>query len=220
MTLYKRIILFIAMAASASIAYVSAQQPEGNDPYAGYVEETFLDMDFDPNLATPAVPDRSKAAVCRYVRKVAEGLVNTYTVDLMRDGEVMVISVPTDDLFLPNDTLLAPGSEKVLSRLEPLFADAMMYKIVLSMNVDNTGSEVYRERKSLARLNSVYEWMLGLIDSGRASEDLIIVPFSMDDGDPMTDNNTRSSRKENRRVEFYFIPGPKMISQADSGQLQ
>ncbi len=201
---------------------LSAQVPSedinpGVDPYAGYAEEVYLDMDFDPNIATPVVPDRSKPGIRKYVRSVAENLMDDFTVDLMREGEVMVISVPSDQLFLPNDTLLSKDSRKVLQKIVPLLEDAMMYKVVISMNVDDTGSSVYREKLSLSRLNSVYDWIISLIDLGQASEDLIVIPFSMADKDPMNDNLTRANRAENRRLEFYFIPGPKMITMAESG---
>ena len=33
------------------------------DPYPDYLEETFMDMDFEGNLATPAVPDNLKKSV-------------------------------------------------------------------------------------------------------------------------------------------------------------
>lgn len=215
-----KIIIFFLLALTGMS--LQAQQPsahDGGDPYAGYAEEVFLDMDFDPNIATPVIPERSRNAVRKYVRSVAESLTDNFIVDLMRDGEVMVLTIPTDDIFLPNDTLLSQDSPKILNRLIPLLEDALMYKVVLSMNVDNTGSEPYREQLSLSRLNSVYEWIISLIDRGKASEDLIVVPFSMGSDDPANDNLTRKHRKENRRLEIYLVPGPKMISQADSGQL-
>lgn len=191
----------------------------GYDPYAGYAEEVYLDMDFDPNLATPIVTERSREGIRKYVRTVAESLKDQFIVDLMRDGEVMVLTIPSDMIFLPNDTLLSPGSTKILDKITPLLEDALMFKVLISMNVDDTGSPIYRERLALSRLNSVYDWIIKLIDKGKASEDLIVIPFSMADNDPMTDNLTRASRAENRRLEFYFVPGPKMISMAESGLL-
>lgn len=189
------------------------------DQASVYAEDIFMDMDMDQNLATPVVPDRLKPTIAKHVRKIAEKYGQSLHVELMRDGEVMVITFPTDDLFLPNDTLLTERSKLSLGKIEPLLTDPYEYKVVVALHTDNTGSESYREALSQARINSLYDWFLDRIDTGNVSEDIILIPFSMASSDPITDNLTRSERHTNRRVEFYFIPGPKMIMEADSGQL-
>lgn len=199
---------------------MSAQSPSAHDdPYLDYAEEVFMDMDFEPNLATPVVPEKLKPIIKRHVRRIAEKYKSGLAIDLMRDGEVMVVTIPTDDVFLPNDTLLAPFSSRQLDKLLPLLDDPYEYKVVVSVHTDDTGSESYRELLSQARLNSIYEWFLNAIADGRVSEDIILIPFSMDSSDPIADNLTRKNRGKNRRIEFFFVPGPKMITEADSGQL-
>ena len=49
-------------------AIASAQSPE--DPYPDYLEEVFLDMDFEQNLVTPTVPNEIRGAVASYMRTV------------------------------------------------------------------------------------------------------------------------------------------------------
>ncbi|MDE6176286.1 MAG: hypothetical protein K2F71_01955 [Paramuribaculum sp.] len=212
--------LSVAMAAVAS-AQSTADQPQVSaDPYIGYAEETYMDMDFEPNIATPEVPPHLKSAVKSYVRTVARDLKQkSLNVELMREGEVIVVSIPTDDLFLPTDTLLADFSSRQLTKIKSMFRDPYMFKVVMTMNTDDTGSAEWRESLSLARLNSLYGWFIDEIDAGEASEDLILIPFSLDSAEPVTDNLTRDNRKRNRRVEFYFIPGPKLITNADSGKM-
>ncbi|MCM1111575.1 MAG: hypothetical protein NC336_10235 [Clostridium sp.] len=219
----RNIILLIA-AVLLMAAGASAQEPEessssGSDPYAGYAEDIYMDMDLEPNIATPVVPDRAREVLRTYVVKLAKSLQPTFQVDMIRDGEVMIISIPTDDLFLPNDTLLAPFSSRVLPKLLPLMSDPYRWKVLISMNTDDTGSVSYRDALSQARLNSVYDWMIDHIVSGEISEDLIIIPFSMASDDPLEPNDTRAHRRTNRRLDVYFVPGPKLITEADSGQL-
>lgn len=132
----------------------------------------------------------------------------------MREDEVFVVSIPTDDLFLPNDTLLNSRASKILSGVTAPMADPMAYKIVLAMHTDDTGSETYRENLSTARLNSVYDWFMGQIDSGNLNEKLLIIPFAMGGIMPVASNDTREHRRENRRLEIYFIPGPSIIKAA------
>ncbi len=196
-------------------AQVTAQQQ-----YPGYNEETFMDMDFDPNLLTPEIPVTARGTVADYIRKTANSLKSAYTIDLMRDDEVFIVSIPTDEVFLPNDTLLSAYAPKQLDPMLRLMSDPFMYKIVVAVHTDDTGSEHYRDMLSTARLNSIYDWLMDAIDSGILSEDLIIIPFSMASSDPIQLNDTRAHRRENRRIEFYFIPGPKMIELAQKRQLK
>lgn len=203
-------------------AFVAIYAPAQNadDQYADYAEDVYMDMDFEPNIATPEVPQRLKPEIRKYVRGVAERFKNSFIVDLIREGEVMILTIPSDDIFAPNDTLLTQSAPKALDRLLPLLDDPFRYKVVVSVHTDDTGSTTYREQLSQARLNTIYEWFLDKIDEGKVSEDIILIPFSMESDDPITDNLTRRHRSQNRRVEFYFIPGPKLIKEADSDQLK
>ena len=166
------------------------------DPYPDYLEETFMDMDFEPNILTPNVPDEVKKS------------------------DVILVTIPTDDLFLPNDTLLSTYASRSLDKLLPMMRDPYMYKVMIAMHTDDTGSEYYREQLSLARLNSIYDWMLDKIDEGRIPEEIVIIPFSLGSNEPLKSNDTRKNRRENRRLEVYFIPGPRMIEEARRGTLR
>ncbi|MDE6544460.1 MAG: hypothetical protein K2L63_00015 [Paramuribaculum sp.] len=184
------------------------------NPYEGFNEETFMDMDFEPNLATPVVPDKEKAAVCRMMSATASALKGPFTVELMRDDEVMVVSIPTDNIFLPNDTLLTDAAERLMQPLFGLMKDPMKYKVVMAMHTDDTGNALYQERLSTARLYSVYDLFLDMIDSGDINPDIVIIPYAMGGDDPVTDNDTWRHRAINRRLELYFIPGPSLIEDA------
>ena len=190
------------------------------DPYPDYLEETFMDMDFEPNILTPNVPDEVKKSVAAYQTKVAQRLMTDNIVDIMRDDDVILVTIPTDDLFLPNDTLLSTYASRSLDKLLPMMRDPYMYKVMIAMHTDDTGSEYYREQLSLARLNSIYDWMLDKIDEGRIPEEIVIIPFSLGSNEPLKSNDTRKNRRENRRLEVYFIPGPRMIEEARRGTLR
>ncbi len=188
------------------------------DPYKGYSEETFMDMDFIPNLATPIVGQKEKPAVRKAVQVAANSLKGKFTVDLMREDEVFVATVLTDDLFMPNDTLMTEDADAVLLPLLPPMKDPMAYKIVIAVHTDDTGSETYRDNLSTARLNSVYDWFITKIDEGVLSEKLMIIPFAMGGSMPLVANTSRENRRENRRLEVYFIPGPALITAAHNSK--
>lgn len=134
---------------------------------------------------------------------------------MVRDDEVILITIPSDELFLPNDTLLAPSAPARLSPIVSLLRDPEMMKMVYAIHTDNTGSPNYNMYLSHERNNSLYDWLLDNI-----SEDQIVIPYEFGDTEPMVPNDTRDGRAENRRVEFYLIPGPKMITLAHKGLLK
>ncbi len=214
----KRHIFAAAIVACSLSCGIKASAQSYTAPYKGYSEETFMDMDFEPNLATPVVGAKEKPAIRKTILKVANSLKGKFTVDLMREDEVFVVSIPAEDLFLPNDTLLNSGASRILSGLTAILADPMAYKIVLAMHTDDTGSETYREYLSTARLNSVYDWFMNEIDSGRLNERQLIIPFAMGGLMPVKPNDTRNHRNENRRLEIYFIPGPSLIKAAHNAR--
>lgn len=213
----RRLIALIALV--FSIIPVLKAQVFYSDPYEGYAEETFMDMDFEPNLATPPVPDTEKSAVRAYMEALARTVKGSFAVDLMRNGEVMVVTIPADRLFLPNDTIVADGAEKVFDPVRRLMQEPYRFKIVLAMHTDDTGNELYRERLSTQRLYSIYDMMLDDIDNGEINGDIVIIPFALGSSDPITDNDSWRHRAENRRLEIYFIPGPELIKMAHEGKM-
>lgn len=186
------------------------------DPYKGYDETLFMDMDLEQNLLTPAVPDKEQGAVTRHMKSLGTTLAKRgYTVDMMRDDEVVLVTIPSDQLFLPNDTLLAPDAPARLTPVTDLLKVPDMYKVVYAVHTDNTGSPYYNMELSHRRNNSIYDWMLG-----RVSEDVIIIPYEMGDTDPIEPNTSRQGRAGNRRLEIYLIPGPKLITDAHKGAIR
>jgi len=191
-----------------------------SDPYPDYLEEVFLDMDFEQNLVTPSIPSELKGAVASHMHTVAEtfqrqlpdAMKKVIKVDLLKNSNsAIVVTYPCDELFVPNDTLLSRYADKALLPLQSLMKDPYMYKVVYTVNSDDTGSETYRYALTDARMNSIYDWFWKKIDENKIPEELVIIPESFGSEKPVADNNTRDNRRQNRRVEFYFIPGPRLI---------
>lgn len=190
------------------------------EKYPDYQEDVFMDMSISENIITPQIPGSAKQAVQRYQRRMAQKLKTRYTVDMMRDDEVIVVCIPTDELFLPNDTLFSEYATGQIAPLFELMNEPYTYKILLAIHTDDTGSEFYRQNLATARIYSAYDLMMDAIDQGRISEDIVIIPYAMADTEPLVANDTRKHRKENRRLEIYFIPGPEMIENARKGTLK
>ncbi|MCM1348830.1 MAG: hypothetical protein NC338_05405 [Firmicutes bacterium] len=207
---------FLLLIFSAIAAY---SQPAEN-PYPDYLEELFLDMDFKQNLATPEVPDDLKPALNSYMKKTADqfqkklpdALKKVIKVGLVRNGEVMVVTYPADELFNPNDTLFSKYAERALQEIIPLMKDPYIYKVVYAVSTDNTGSDLYRASLTDARMNSIYDWFWKRFDDNKIPDEIVVIPESLSSDEPVADNLTRENRRKNRRIDFYFVPGPKLIS--------
>ncbi len=193
-----------------AVCSIATAKDKFTDPYKDYEESSFMDMTLDENILTPVVGEDEHAAIKKYMTNIGDNLANRgYTVDLSRDDEVVVVTIQTDDLFLPNDTLLVPSGLSKMMPIVNLLTDPEMFKLVYTVNTDNTGSQQYNTWLSHERNNSIYDWLLNQV-----SEDLIVIPYEMGDSEPIAENDSRKGRAANRRVEFYLIPGPKMITMA------
>lgn len=187
------------------------------DPYDGYDESAAMDMELEENLATPIVGNAEHASIARYMKALAERLGQKYKVELMRAGEVIVVTIPTDDLFAPNDTLLMPGAGTLLRPMLPLFRDGEMFKLIFAVHTDDTGSEQYKDDLSAARSHAIYGWLL---DDGKVNDELFIINYEMGDSRPIVSNDSRVNRAKNRRVELFIVPGPKLITLAHNNKLK
>lgn len=136
------------------------------------------------------------------------------TVETFRNREVLLLTIPVNLLFSPNATQLKPGGAEYLQPLRRYLKDPEMYRVILVMHTDNTGSEEYRDALTVNRADAVFEWFE---DSG--SDTRCLFPFAMGDELPMVENTSMENRDRNRRLEVYLVPGTKMLDQAKKGRI-
>jgi outer membrane protein OmpA-like peptidoglycan-associated protein len=137
-------------------------------------------------------------------------------VEKMRNGEVLVVTIPADDLFLPNDTILRESADQVLSHFKRYLKSPDMFWVILDMHTDNTGSEVYTDRLSLQRVNAVFDWF-----DDQGCDTRFLFPTASGAAEPLPGNNNESlqQRRQNRRLEILLVPGEKMIEEAKKGRI-
>ena len=100
-----------------------------------------------------------------------------------------------------------------LSKLLKFTKTPGMYKMLLVMHSDNTGTHEYSTRLTSARVNSVFDWF----DANGSTQS--VVPYAFGDIQPLKDNNSMEKRRLNRRLEIYIVPGEEMLEQAKSGKV-
>lgn len=178
--------------------------------------EQIVEMSVEENLMTPEVPKKQltavknrQLAVARYMKK------NGMDVEMTRDGLVVVLTLPSDIIFAPNDTVVTKAGAKSLETVAHYLKTPDFYKVLVVAHSDDTGSEEYLNSLTAARADAIVHNFQnkGLQVKG-------VVPYGFGTDEPVKPNSTRRGRAANRRIEFYLIPGPEMISAAKAGTLK
>ena len=171
------------------------------------------DLSLDENLELPEIKnDKHADRIQEYQYDMAVAFKKSnYDVEIMRDDEVIVITIPASQLFNANDTVLNKIGEERLEPFLRMIKNPGFYKMLLVMHSDNTGSEAYTLNLTRQRVNAIFDWFdeHGSVD--------YVVPYALGDTDPIVDNNSVENRKRNRRLEIYLVPEKTMIQQAKKG---
>lgn len=139
---------------------------------------------------------------------------NGCTVETFRNKEVLLITIPASRLFSPNETMLRPGAAALLNPIKRYLKEPDMYRVLMVMHTDNTGSEAYRDQITEERSKAVFDWF-----QKQNVNTNYLFPYAYGDGMPLVENNTMDNRSKNRRLEIYLMPGKKMLEQAKKGRI-
>ena len=171
------------------------------------------DLSLDENLVLPEIKnDKQADKIQDFQLDMAVAFKKSnYDVEIMRDDEVIVITIPASQLFDANDTVLNQIGEERLKPFLRMIKNPGFYKMLLVMHSDNTGSESYTINLTRQRVNAIFDWFdeNGSVD--------YVVPYALGDTDPVVDNNSVENRKRNRRLEIYLVPEKTMLQQAKKG---
>ena len=168
----------------------------------------FYDLSIDDNIAMPQLEKQTEEIKkFQYAQAIALQK-NKQNVEMTRDGEVIIITISASQLFLPNDTVLSDLGKQTLKPFLKYIETPGMYKMLLVMHHDNTGSDRYTLNLTRSRVNSVYDW----IDANASTE--YVVPYALGSTEPLVENNSVANRKFNRRLEIYLVPEQAMIQAA------
>ena len=136
------------------------------------------------------------------------------TVEAYRNKEVLLITIPAHLLFGPNMTELKQSASEYLTPIRRYLKEPDMYRVMLVMHTDNTGSEAYRDKLTVERAEAVFNWF-----DDRGDDTRYLFDYAMSDDMPLKPNNSVENRADNRRLEIYLVPGKKMLEQAKRGRI-
>lgn len=177
-------------------------------------EEDIYELSLEENLETPVIKSKYAEKVQDYQNEQAIELIKqNYEVELMRDKEIIIITIPAEKLFGANDTILTASGKSQIKRLLPFLKNPGFYKMLLVMHSDNTGSKNYLVQLTRSRVNAVFDWI-----AENAKVDYV-VPYALGGSEPLYDNNSMLNRSKNRRLEIYLVPEEVMLNQAKRGTI-
>lgn len=169
-----------------------------------------VDMSIDDNLQHPEIPKKYLTeATARMgalaIEFAAKGFKNVDRSE--RDGLVLMLTIPASELFAPNDTVPSDAGAARLDSIAEVLAEPDMYKLLVVVHSDDTGSDGYLDNLTRARADGI---VARFARSGRDVSG--VLPYGLGFDEPLNNEQSRAGRAANRRVEFYFVPGPAMIA--------
>lgn len=186
------------------------------EEYKDYSVEELYDLSISDNLKIPRLGSQ-KSNIRSYQLVEAKKLVASgqQTVEMMRGGEVVIITLDTSDLFYPNETVLKPNAGKYLNPFLKYLQVPDFYRMVLAVHSDNTGSLLYTDELTNKRAMSIMKWF-----SEHAACSDYVIPYGIGAAEPLVLNNSMENRAKNRRLEIFLVPGKRMISDSAKGLLK
>lgn len=189
----------------------TAQNTNSEDTYI----EQLQTLSLRENIITPKINIRDHETTKSLMKKIAIELskYKLYTIETMRKGEVVIVTIQTDNLFAPNDTLLIDqNADKYLTPLLKYIQKPGKYKLLLAVHSDDTGSKTYTTNLTTSRIEALYEWFDNKNEEGAK----YVFGYPMGDTQPLKQNDTRAHRAANRRLEIFIVPEQGFIKSIKS----
>lgn len=140
---------------------------------------------------------------------------NGCTVETFRNKEVLLVTIPASSLFAPNDTVLRPTASALLAPFARYLKGNDMFRVLMVMHTDNTGSAKYRDELTEKRSEAISDWY-----ADQGANTTYLFPYAFGDDMPLVENNSMGNREKNRRLEVYLMPGKGLLEQAKKGRIE
>ncbi|MDU0354156.1 OmpA family protein [Paraglaciecola aquimarina] len=122
-------------------------------------------------------------------------------VKVYREGDNIRLSIHGNITFATNSAEIVANFYAVLGGVSKVLNEYEKTKLSIEGHTDNQGNEQYNQKLSIARANSVADYLSATQVSTNRLQTL-----GFGESKPVADNNTASGRQKNRRVELQIIP--------------
>lgn len=194
-------------------------------PFNAIAQENLEDLSFTAMMKSVDLSKEQKAA--ELIRKfqdleARQKLMNgplspkhgECNIEAFRKKEVILITIPADLLFAPNSSELTDNAAHYLKPIKRYMKDPDMFRVLLVMHTDNTGSPVYRDNITADRADAVIGWF-----DDQGSDTSYTFSYAFADESPLVPNTSFENRRKNRRLEIFLMPGEKMLQEAKKGKI-
>jgi outer membrane protein OmpA-like peptidoglycan-associated protein len=132
--------------------------------------------------------------------KLRERLLNS-GVQVQRDGDNLILLMPSDITFAVNQSDINPGFYETLNSVAIVLKEFNKTTVSVYGHADSTGPEDYNLQLSQRRAQSVSSYLAGQgVSPGR------LQAIGFGETRPIADNSTEAGRAANRRVEIVIDP--------------
>ncbi len=165
-------------------------------------------LTIEENLAIPELNEKQAKRIKEIQASELERLlsIDYHKIETLRNEEVIRVTIPAEQLFAPNDTILRNEADSLLRPFLQCLRTPDYYHMLLVMHSDNTGNDAYTYALTTQRVLAVFNWL----EINGAITDFV-VPYAAGCHEPLAANNSARNRNTNRRLEIYLIPGEAMI---------
>lgn len=167
------------------------------------------ELSLEENINFPVIPNKKRDLVKQDVLHIRQLFDNAgFTTGRLRQGEVLLITIPCCELFNSNSTQISKRGGQLLEKLDLLKGSIDKYKLLIAVHTDDTGEDGYADTLTAERANAINDYL----DMDNKLKDMIIIPYGIGRDEPLKPNDSIKNRSINRRVEIYLIPLETLFS--------
>jgi outer membrane protein OmpA-like peptidoglycan-associated protein len=122
-------------------------------------------------------------------------------VGVTRDGDNLILNMPSNITFAVNQSTLRPDFVEVLDSVAEVLKEYKSTMIEVAGHTDSTGTDSYNQLLSQSRAQAVSDQ---LIKFGVQAVRIDTVGYG--ESRPIASNDTEAGRQQNRRVELTLLP--------------
>jgi len=122
-------------------------------------------------------------------------------VNVIRDGDNLILDMPSEVTFAVNSSNIEPGFRSTLDGLASTLNEYEQTYIDVLGHTDSTGSDAFNQALSERRATSVAGYL-----SSRGVNSARVGTRGFGESQPRATNVTEEGRSSNRRVEIRLVP--------------
>lgn len=162
-----------------------------------------IELSLEDNIEVPVVPQRDKQNVKERNDRLRTKLERAgFNTGKLRQGEVIMITIPCERLFRANATSISDSGRTLLKKLSLLDDYQTNYKMLIAVHTDDTGDTAYADNITADRANAIDDF----INDELGFPAMQTIPYGIGNDEPLGPNDSIRKRAINRRVEIYLVP--------------